>query len=289
MNINNFTYLLKSPNDITSEQSKKLNSFILEHPYFQAARALQLYGFHKQNSFYYTKNLKVTAAHTTDRQILFEFINSPEFNQHTISKEISNQKPSNEIKKINVQGEEIRVKNNFSNEDDYKDLKDVMNPDVFHPKETESSLVSKQDESIKESTVKTQNETHSFAEWLKLTNIKIIDRSNEVAAHIITGEESQDGIEDQINDAQKGKFELIDKFLETAPKIVPVRNPQNSINLAKDATSEKTHLMTETLAKIYVEQKKYKKAIKAYEILILKYPEKSSLFANQIEEIKKLK
>jgi hypothetical protein len=32
-------------------------------------------------------------------------------------------------------------------------------------------------------------------------------------------------------------------------------------------------LMTETLAKVYLEQKKYK-AIQAYEILILKYPEK---------------
>ena len=33
-------------------------------------------------------------------------------------------------------------------------------------------------------------------------------------------------------------------------------------------------IMTETLAKIYLEQKKYTKAIQAYEILILKYPEK---------------
>ncbi|TQM39228.1 hypothetical protein BC670_0001, partial [Flavobacterium branchiophilum] len=49
-----------------------------------------------------------------------------------------------------------------------------------------------------------------------------------------------------------------------------------------------THLMTETLAKVYLEQKKYLKAIQAYEILILKYPEKSSLFANRILDIKNL-
>jgi hypothetical protein len=46
--------------------------------------------------------------------------------------------------------------------------------------------------------------------------------------------------------------------------------------------------MTETLAKVYLEQKKYNKAIQAYEILILKYPEKSSFFADQINEIKNL-
>nr|WP_237717485.1 hypothetical protein [Myroides injenensis] len=46
--------------------------------------------------------------------------------------------------------------------------------------------------------------------------------------------------------------------------------------------------MTETLAKIYLEQRKYQKAIQAYEILILKYPEKSSFFADQILDIKAL-
>jgi hypothetical protein len=46
--------------------------------------------------------------------------------------------------------------------------------------------------------------------------------------------------------------------------------------------------MTETLARIYLEQKKYLKAIQAYQILILKYPEKSSYFADCISDIKNL-
>lgn len=44
----------------------------------------------------------------------------------------------------------------------------------------------------------------------------------------------------------------------------------------------KEDYMTETLAKVYVKQEKYKEAMKAYKILSLKYPEKISLFANQI-------
>jgi hypothetical protein len=43
--------------------------------------------------------------------------------------------------------------------------------------------------------------------------------------------------------------------------------------------------MTETLARVYLEQHKYDKAIQAYEILILKYPEKSSFFADRITDI----
>jgi hypothetical protein len=38
--------------------------------------------------------------------------------------------------------------------------------------------------------------------------------------------------------------------------------------------ADNSMLMTETLARVYLEQKKYQKAIQAYEILILKYPEK---------------
>jgi hypothetical protein len=46
--------------------------------------------------------------------------------------------------------------------------------------------------------------------------------------------------------------------------------------------------MTETLAKILVQQHKYSKALQAYKILSLKYPEKNTFFASQIKEIKRL-
>ena len=45
--------------------------------------------------------------------------------------------------------------------------------------------------------------------------------------------------------------------------------------------------MTETLAELYSQQGKYQEALKAYKVLCLKYPEKISLFANQIKFIKK--
>jgi hypothetical protein len=46
--------------------------------------------------------------------------------------------------------------------------------------------------------------------------------------------------------------------------------------------------MTETLAQVYAAQKNYEKAIKSYEILVLQHPEKSSFFADRIQEIKNL-
>ena len=62
-------------------------------------------------------------------------------------------------------------------------------------------------------------------------------------------------------------------------------NLKDSSRSLKKITKE--DYMTETLAKVYVKQEKYKEAMKAYKILSLKYPEKISLFANQIKELKK--
>ena len=82
-------------------------------------------------------------------------------------------------------------------------------------------------------------------------------------------------------------MDIIDRFIENNPKIVPLKK-DDEIPVKVFESPEKPSLMTETLAKIYLEQKKYSQAIQAYDILILKYPEKSVFFANRIEEIKQL-
>jgi len=48
----------------------------------------------------------------------------------------------------------------------------------------------------------------------------------------------------------------------------------------------KIDFVTEKLAKIYIKQKQYNLAIKTYRKLMLKFPKKSILFANQIDKIK---
>jgi len=53
------------------------------------------------------------------------------------------------------------------------------------------------------------------------------------------------------------------------------------------SVSASDEIVTETLAKLYMEQGYYKNAKKAYKKLSLKYPEKSSFFAAQIKDIKK--
>ena len=58
-----------------------------------------------------------------------------------------------------------------------------------------------------------------------------------------------------------------------------------SISISVTENKQDSSLMTETLAKVYLEQKKYENAIQAYRILSLKYPEKSGFFADQIKRV----
>lgn len=85
------------------------------------------------------------------------------------------------------------------------------------------------------------------------------------------------------------KFELIDSFLSKQAKIIPDKSATNKEDLSEKSWTASDELMTETLAKVFVKQKKYNNALEAYQILGLKYPEKNSFFADQIKEIKRLK
>ena len=111
-------------------------------------------------------------------------------------------------------------------------------------------------------------EALSFSEWAKYLKTK----------QVITKEKPT--LED--------KFQLIDSFLENTKRIVPDKNVKNTVDLSEKSWASTDELMTETLAKVFVKQKKYDKALQAFQILGLKYPEKNSFFADQIKEIKRL-
>ena len=107
------------------------------------------------------------------------------------------------------------------------------------------------------------SEQNSFVDWLKLSNLKPIDRTKEA--------------------------QTVDKFISEKHKLKVEVNENVSNNDKAENLSNQAGYMTETLAKLYLNQKNYEKAIQSYKILILKFPEKNSYFADQIKKIKKLK
>ncbi|WP_226063467.1 hypothetical protein [Kaistella polysaccharea] len=83
------------------------------------------------------------------------------------------------------------------------------------------------------------------------------------------------------------KNKVIENFIEKEPKISKLKEESDFV--IKERTDDIWHLMTETLANLYVEQKLYAKAIKAFHVLSEKYPEKAAYFEDKIKEIKILR
>ncbi|APG65201.1 hypothetical protein LPB136_07515 [Tenacibaculum todarodis] len=229
MNKDKYIQILSNPHLIQQEETTELKKVIDEFPYFQSARSLYLKALNNHKSFKYNNELKITAAYTTDRTVLFDFITSTIFEEEEKSTKeaILHQQLAEEIPQevLNIE-EELSIGKPFS----------------F-----------------------TQNESHSFNQWLQLSVKKPIIRTPE-------------------KPKTEDKISIIEKFIQNSPKISRVKKGTIS-EIKVDKNEQPSLLMTETLAKVYLEQKKYGNAIKAYEILSLKYPEKSGFFADQIKRI----
>lgn len=309
MNKTDFTYLLQHPAKITNEQTNALKKVIDEFPYFQSARAVYLKGLKNIESYKYNQQLKTTAAYTTDRSILFDYITSEEFIQNEISQYIKIN--AEHLKNIDVTVEDVSVSKSISIDqslkEQNKETDKVFDPSLFQPKVQPSRIANFEldnDEKIEDDVTEKESkasevsptdilnlgkplqfdksELHSFNEWLNLTSFKPIKRKDESDKDNLAIIER-----DETSDKAK-KFELIDEFISKNPKIDPTKPSSSTHNIAKEQMIQPENLMTETLARIYVEQKNYKKAIQSYNILSLKYPEKSGFFADQIKAIKQL-
>ena len=112
---------------------------------------------------------------------------------------------------------------------------------------------------------------------------------------IITGDDElleleEENLQDTVDEKVKND-ELINKFINISPHIMHRKTDapdDEQPDISESSGRENEGFITETLAKIYINQGYYSKAIFAYEKLSLKFPEKSSYFATQIEKIKKL-
>lgn len=307
MNVDDYIYLINKPDAIKEKQADALGTVLNEFPYFQSARALRLKGLYNQKSFKYNYALKVTAAHTTDRAVLFDFITSDTFTPiqkeyydkklrelHNITvfeSEIISYEEVKEIPDVRIDPIEQSILTSIKEATTvvFEDPKKAIEEE---PEVTEEPVKIAADDDEEPETGKSLdfliNEKHSFQEWLQLSRTQPIDRTNEILAEEIKEIKSiPEPVIEIVEEEKKKKAEIIDKFIENNPKISPIKSGSPVVPIQSDINKgDNSYLMTETLAKVYLEQKKYTKAIQAYEILILKYPEKISFFADRISDIK---
>jgi len=245
---------------------------IEKYPFFQLPRFFYTKSLKDQNKDDLNLALNQLALYTADRVVLKENIESK----------------FESLKKIEVLTSDVEAivkdsksQNESATEEKSIDIKKVHQKVKAKVDETEKKDALKAGENISQAPRRetkaiksvhiSKNLKMDFLDWIQFTKDKKI-------TDIIESEKKEPLID---------KLNIIDRFIEADPKIPPVgKNEIIDPIVKQDFNSEE--LMTESLAKVLVKQKKFKKAIKAYKILSLKYPEKNVFFAGEIKKIKEL-
>lgn len=137
------------------------------------------------------------------------------------------------------------------------------------------------------------SEPSSFTDWLKTIQKEAHTFQIETKTEKEQVQENDKIEEKKTENDKKPSFfsqnkQIIDKIIESDPGRIKLGTGKfftPAID-AKQSLLENEHLVTETLAKIYALQGNISKAIRAYEILSLKFPQKSVYFASLIEKLK---
>jgi len=273
-------------------------------PYFQSAHLLLLKGLQNTSDVKFETQLRSSAIHVADREVLYNILkyNNPDTgtepiaNQETsISGDSSTDNQQNVIEaaknsdelinEIEKDSEEM-VSENFEKTDTTSAHSIFIAPETEIDEPSSVMLVIEDDFSEVEEKVFFMDPGFSLPQAIDLLELEL-DSDSENLPDYSTSQEISSQLDKDVSDRQI-QADLIDKFIIANPRIEPNRD-KNSLpveDISKPFVENEGGFVTETLAKIYISQGYYSKAIDIYEKLSLKFPEKSSYFASQIEKVK---
>ncbi len=290
---------IDNPDSLNGNTINELTLLTDKYPYFQTAQLLRVKNLHNLAPAGIKPVLNFTAAYVTDRKILYYLLH-PFRQESEINQETDNQKEELPDEKSYNKNIKDSMAENISDT-----LNNQLNTDFdLSEKELEFSTslnIKKEygkDVELTEYVVRITEEGPELMELLheeKATTTDTPTTSDNKSADdlllmINKGmvPEGYDLNNDNLSDSQNKNNKLIDNFISSNPKITPKLSDEPNKDISESSILESDRYLTDTLAKIYTKQGNYGKAIFAYEKLSLKFPEKSTYFAGQIAEIKKL-
>jgi len=263
--INQQQYLnfIINPQLLKNSNSAGLHDLIQKFPYCQTSQILYLLSLLNEDNIQFPGMLKVVAAYTGDRRVLKDLI------EH-----YRNSAAESDNQMIVVD----------------KDFEET----IEHPT---IEVVISQDEALKNDFDFEVPQDEILVLVAKEKTPELVEIPLKIDVPVIVGpiekDENAERVEEvplpaaEVSLPRKSKIEIIDQFIEKAPRITRSRNDFfNPHDYARNSTIDKEDIVSETLASIYYAQGNIEKAIKIYEKLSLRYPEKSSYFAALIEKIK---
>jgi len=303
MNRNDFLNMMKDSIPVHRQMIGEVYELIDVFPYFQSAHLLLLKGLQNNSDIKFEKQLRNSSIHIADREVLYYLLNRK---PTVIDEQVSNSTvvAHSDITIIDNQQTVIESAKNsdqliseFEKEQSYIDPKTSTERD--EPPQGHSILISSESEIEDSGSVMLllDEEAPTGEDKIFYMDPGIMVHENADLLELDPSENSGKSIDEPSLPLTGGDIEisrkqlqsdLIEKFIIANPRIEP--NKEKVTQLTEDHFQpfvvEERVFVTETLAKIYIKQGYYSKAIDIYEKLSLKFPEKSSYFASQIEKVK---
>ena len=253
----NLTEYISHPQQLDRDSLYELRSMLALYPYYQPARLLMLHNLYLLHDPSFDEELKKAAFYITDREKLFQMVEAAHYQLKRHSQP-ERQQPAPAEPADNASDRTISLIDGF--------LDSI-------PKEEEA-------------------EAEPRHTRRKPTPA---DATVDYVAYLLEcdGEEEEPQQHEAPAPQLKG-HSLIDSFIEQeGGKIVLDESPEYAPELSDgeaDATENGTDsgVFTETLARIYIKQGKYDKALQIIRRLSLNYPKKNVYFADQIRFLEKL-
>ncbi|MEZ4999344.1 MAG: hypothetical protein R2744_01310 [Bacteroidales bacterium] len=235
-----------------------LDELVRDYPWFHSAHSIILNTLFKSQSLSFESRLKSSALYVTDREVLYHLLNRR--NRGSV-KSVDPQPVAGKEEEKSVTGHEPVSGRSRS------ELQEEINQrlaEIEQGRDEEILII--EDEGIETAEhMETPDEgpVPDFDTSLLEMDYQVFNLTDP------EGETSSPG-------RKRSETELVDKFLVANPRITPVREHHEgeSENIAEKVPDRSEELISETLARIYVNQKYYTRAIQVYEKLCLKYPEK---------------
>ena len=309
MNRNDFLNMIGSRVRMNRSMLGEVYELVDLFPYFQSAHMLLLKGLRDNEDVKFEKQLRSSAIHIANREVLYYLLkndtsaitagnaiksepesdslseSSPE-TQQTVIESAGNSELL--ISAIEMDSEKPKDENHNIDSEALSQGHSLLMPATSDNDDSEGGvLFIEENDQAEEYKIFYMDPGFSVSENADLLELDTEDSDNEkLTGEFERGDDKKE--DDKIVIKKQLQAELIDKFIITNPRIEPVRdkNVHSVEDLSKPHIEEKEGFVTETLARIYINQGYYSKAIEIYEKLSLKFPEKSSYFAAQIEKVK---
>ena len=308
MNRNDFIRIIRDSGQLDRQMIGEVRELIDLFPYFQSAHLLLLKGLNITGDVKFESQLKQSAIHIADREVLYHLLKqkptpaNDEKGEIIIVSPAESETPDNQqvVIESGKNSEELISELEKSAGETGQGDKDATSSRIVDghtilvtaESETDESasvvFLMDDDSEVIEESVTYLDPSFSVQERSDLLELDVNERTDEVPS-----DETDSGkkVSDVIKDSKKQtQASLIEKFIIANPRIEPVKEKPDHpvVDISKPFVEEGGGFVTETLARIYINQGYYSKAIDIYEKLSLKYPEKSSYFATQIEKVKAL-